>query len=90
MGWALASARLLDEAIHLPGFGTPGTAAASYATAYRRHFATHHARCRSVARAVRRPLVVACVAAVVRAFPGVAARALPLVVGAATTAEAAA
>jgi flavin-dependent dehydrogenase len=90
MGWALASARLLDEAIDLPSFGTLGDAATRYATAYRHRFATHHARCRSVARAVRRPLVVACVAAVARAFPGVAARALPIVVGAATTAEAAA
>lgn len=90
MGWALASARLLDEAIHLPGFGTPAAAATRYATAYRHRFATHHARCRSVARAVRRPLLVDCIAAAASIFPGVAARAIPLVVGASTTAEAAA
>lgn len=83
MGWALTTARLLDEALDSAA-GTlpdPIIAATRYDTAYRRHFAPHHARCRWIARLVRRPLVVACAAGLARLIPDTAARIVPFVVG---------
>ena len=89
MGWALASARLLDEAI-VPAvaasgsFAEPPTAAAvRYDQGHRRHFAVHHARCRRVSLAVRRPWLVGSALRLARLAPAVAARVVPLVVGAA-------
>lgn len=89
MGWALASARLLVEAVGAavanpaPGKYALTAAAARYAVAHRRHFARHHARCRRVAIAVRRPWIVGGAARLARFAPGIAARMTPLVVGAA-------
>ncbi|MGI9177984.1 MAG: hypothetical protein ACR2IT_09035 [Pirellulales bacterium] len=83
MGWALTAARLLDEALDSAA-GTlpdPFIAATRYDTAYRRHFAPHYARCRWIARLVRRPLVVACAAGLASLIPDTAARIVPFVVG---------
>jgi len=86
MGWALASARLCDEAL-APAIeggairGDLAAAAARYAAAHRRHFGLRHARCRRVARAVRQPWLVGGAAWLARLFPGMAARVTPLLVG---------
>lgn len=90
IGWALAGARTLDEVIGVLGCERLGDVGAAYAPAYRRRFAADHARCRSVARAVRTPLLVRCVATAARALPGIAAGMLPLVAGAAPTGKVAA
>jgi len=86
MGWALASARLCDEALApaIEGGAIRGdltAAAARYAAAHRRHFTLQHARCRRVARAVRQPWLVGGAAWLARLAPGMAARVTPLVVG---------
>jgi len=90
MGWALASARLLDEACG-PALAGPvvtglelAAAAARYARLHRRHFAARHARCRRVALAVRRPWLVGSAVRLARFAPAVAARVVPLVVGTAS------
>ena len=88
MGWALASARLCDEAfaaVWSTGGTNPGdfaAAAARYARLHAAHFSRHHARCRRVALAVRRPWVVGSVVRLARLAPAVAARVAPFVVGA--------
>jgi menaquinone-9 beta-reductase len=94
MGWALTSARLLDEA-----FASEGTAsglvsggltgaAARYAALHHRHFGRHHARCRRVALAVRRPWLVGSVVRLAHLAPAMAARIAPFVVGTAAPWEA--
>ncbi|MEX0671112.1 MAG: FAD-dependent oxidoreductase [Pirellulales bacterium] len=85
MGWALATARLLDEALGWAAL-TPRidatSAAARYAAAHARHLARHHSRCHRISCVVRRPLFVACAAGLARYAPAVAARVVPFVVGA--------
>ena len=61
IGWALASGRLLADALTTPTAATlrpAATAAARYVTAHSRHFRPRHARCRRVALGVRMPAVV--------------------------------
>ncbi len=94
MGWALASARLVDEAL-APAVKpagalaeSPAGAAVRYATAHRRHFDVHHARCRRVSLVVRRPWLVGPALRLARLAPAVAARMVPLVVGAAAPGKA--
>ncbi|MFM8413469.1 MAG: NAD(P)/FAD-dependent oxidoreductase, partial [Planctomycetota bacterium] len=87
MGWALASARLLDQALApvwmaaRGGAGDFAMAAARYARLHAGHFSRHHARCRRIALAVRRPWVVGSAVRLARLAPAVAARVAPLVVG---------
>lgn len=87
MGWALASARLCDEALGplvTPAGRLAGDVAAAgirYALAHGRHFAPHHARCRRVALVVRRPWLVGPALRLARLAPAVAARVVPLVIG---------
>lgn len=88
MGWALGSSRLLDEALAAVwttprelAAGLPA-AASRYARLHARHFSRHHARCRRIALAVRRPWVVGSAVRLARLAPTVAARVAPLVVGA--------
>lgn len=94
MGWALASARFLDETVGrtVSAAGrigdSPRKAAVSYAQAHRRHFAVHHARCRRVALVVRQPWLVGPALRLARLAPAVAARVVPLVVGAAARGKA--
>ena len=93
MGWALTSARLLDEALAPAVAGgrlaePPERAAFRYAETHRRHFAVHHARCRRVALVVRRPWLVGPALRLARLAPAVAARVVPLVVGAAARGKA--
>jgi flavin-dependent dehydrogenase len=87
IGWALAAARLCDEALGplvTPAGRMAGDIAAAgirYAFAHGRHFAAHHARCRRVALVVRRPWLVGPALRLARLAPAVAARVVPLVVG---------
>jgi flavin-dependent dehydrogenase len=87
MGWALASARLCDEALRplvTPAgriVGDVAAAAIRYARAHGRHFAPHHARCRRVSLVVRRPWLVGPALRLARLAPAVAARVVPLVIG---------
>ncbi len=94
MGWALTSARLLDDAL-APEWSAADLGAASlaraairYASLHRRHFARHHARCRRVALAVRRPWLVGLGMRLARLAPAMAARVVPFVVGTASPWEA--
>jgi flavin-dependent dehydrogenase len=94
MGWALASARLCDEALRplvTPAgriVGDVAAAAIRYARAHGRHFAPHHARCRRVSLVVRRPWLVGPALRLARLAPAVAARVVPLVIGGAIPPEA--
>lgn len=87
MGWALASARLWDEAIAplITPAGRLGDDVAGagirYARVHGRHFAAHHARCRRVSLVVRRPWLVGPAFRLARLAPAVAARVVPLVIG---------
>jgi menaquinone-9 beta-reductase len=89
IGWALASARLLvDALVATDGHalaGPPDRVAAAYAAAHRSHFAPRHARCRRVARGLRMPAVVAATMQAARLAPWVAGRLVPLLVGATGT-----
>lgn len=79
IGWALASARVLAGALgsatSKAEFGT------RFSAAHARVFAAHHARCWRVARAVRRPWLLAAAVRAAQIAPGVAERAIPWVVG---------
>ena len=94
MGWALVSARLCAEAV--APLGEPeGRLAADvaatgirYARSHGRHFAAHHARCRSVSLVVRRPWLVGSALRLARLAPALAAHVVPLVVGGPTSREA--
>lgn len=82
MGWALASARILAEAVtNRSGLAAPAEAAARYVALHRRRFAPLHARCRFVAGAVRRGTVVAGAVAAARTMPWAARILAPAVVG---------
>jgi hypothetical protein len=54
---------------------------ARFPVAHARVFAAHHARCRRVAAAVRRPWLFASAVRAARLAPAVAARAVPWVIG---------
>lgn len=88
MGWALVSGRLLAEAI--VGGGSPAQIAAAFARGHDAFFASHHARCRRVALAVRHPWLVGTAIRLARFAPGIAAGVMPLVVGVPPIAPAAA
>jgi flavin-dependent dehydrogenase len=94
MGWAFESARLCDEAVAplvTSGGRLAGDVAAAgirYARTHGRHFAAHHARCRRVSLVVRRPWLVGPALRLARLAPAIAARVVPLVIGAAATPEA--
>jgi flavin-dependent dehydrogenase len=79
MGWALASSRVLGETL------AASVSRADFQTrfprAHARVFAAHHARCRRVATAVRRPWLFASAVQAARLAPAVAARAVPWVIG---------
>lgn len=79
MGWALVSGRLLAEAI--VGGSSPAEIAAAFARGHDAFFASHHARCRRVALAVRHPWLVGAAIRLARFAPGIAAGVMPLVVG---------
>jgi len=80
IGWALASARLAADTI-LQGAGGARVGEV-YAGAHQRHFVAPHARCRRVVSWLRNPALVTAAVASARIVPGVAARIVPLVVGA--------
>jgi 2-polyprenyl-6-methoxyphenol hydroxylase-like FAD-dependent oxidoreductase len=83
MGWALTSARILAEAVDAPhGLRAPAGIAARYVAAHRLELQAVHARCRLVARGLRRPAVVATAVTAARAVPWAARRIVPLVIGA--------
>lgn len=79
MGWALVSGRLLAEAILADG--PPGAIAAAFSRGHDQFFASHHARCRRVALAVRHPWLVGAAIRLARFAPGIAAGVMPLIVG---------
>jgi flavin-dependent dehydrogenase len=79
MGWALVSGRLLAEAI--VGGGPPAAIAAAFSRGHDQFFASHHARCRRVALAVRHPWLVGAAIRLARFAPQIAAGVMPLVVG---------
>jgi len=88
IGWALASGRLVAEALldDEPGEGvplrSPAAAAARYRESHHRRFAAVHARCRRVALALRRPGVVMAAVQAARVAPWAARRLMPAVIGA--------
>ena len=79
MGWALASSRVLAET--LAASSSRADFQTRFPVAHARVFAAHHARCRRVAAAVRRPWLFASAVRAARLAPGVAARAVPWVIG---------
>ena len=80
IGWALASARIAADTI-LQGAGGAGIGEV-YAGAHHRHFVVPHARCRRVASWLQSPALVTAAVASARIAPGLAARVVPLVIGA--------
>lgn len=81
MGWALAGARLVSDAVL-----DAADPAAAYASAHAACFAPLHGRCRRVAAALRQPALVAAAIGAARVWPWAARRAVPFVVGAAAAA----
>ena len=79
MGWALASSRVLAET--LAASVSRADFQTRFPVAHARLFAAHHARCRRVAAAVRRPWLFATAVEAARLAPAVAARAVPWVIG---------
>ena len=88
IGWALASGRLVAEALLDNGAGvgcslrSPAAAAARYREAHHRRFAAVHARCRRVALALRKPGVVLAAVQAARIAPWAAGRLVPAFIGA--------
>lgn len=80
IGWALASARVFARA--LAASTSPADFRTRFSAEHARVFAAHHARCRRVAGAVRRPWLCAGAVRAAQWAPGIAARAMPWVVGA--------
>jgi len=80
IGWALASARVFDDAA--AATACPAACAARYQSDHGRLFTRQHARCLGVARAVRHPRLLAGVVQIARVAPRVAAGVLPWLVGA--------
>ena len=85
IGWSLASARLLAESMldGTAGIRPARDVATRYAAAHRAHFGPLHRRCRRMALALRRPLLVAAAVRAARVAPWAANRLVPLVIGAA-------
>ena len=79
IGWALASARVLASTLECSA--SPADFSNVFAAEHARVFATHHARCQRIARAVRRPWLLAGAVQAARLVPALAARAIPWVVG---------
>ena len=82
IGWALASGRLVAEAI-LAGDGLrdPAAVAARHTASHRRFLEHKHRRCALVSGGVRRPGMVTTALMAARIFPGVARHVLPVLVG---------
>ena len=87
IGWALATARLLAEAVvdgdaaGCPALRPVATVAARYTHAYQRAFRSHHARCRRVARSLRSPVFVAAAVGAAQVAPWAARRLVPAITG---------
>lgn len=81
IGWALAGGRLLANAL----LEDIDTAANRYRSGRRRLFGGPHARCRVVARGVRRPELVAAALILAQRMPWAARKALRVIVGAIPT-----
>ncbi len=79
IGWALASGRLVAEA--MLEAATPAAAAARFECSHQAHFSHRHARCRRVARGLRIPVVVAAAVRAARLMPWAARLLAPAVVG---------
>ncbi len=79
IGWALASGRLVAEA--MLEAATPAAAAARFECSHQAHFSHLHARCRRVARGLRIPVVVAVAVRAARLMPWAASLLAPAVVG---------
>jgi len=79
IGWALASARVLASTLECSA--SSADFSSRFAAAHASVFAAHHARCRRIARAVRRPWLLAGAVQAARLVPALAARAIPWVVG---------
>ena len=90
IGWALATARLLADAVVArdaaggPALQPAATVAAHYTHEYQRSFRSHHARCRRVARSLRSPAFVAAAVGAARVAPWAARRLVPAITGGAT------
>ncbi|MEI7862752.1 MAG: FAD-dependent oxidoreductase [Planctomycetota bacterium] len=85
IGWALASARVLAAATSAPEHAAPlATAiiANRYGNLHRRLLGAHHARCRRVAWAVRRPGLVGGAVRLAQCFPWAAGHVVPGLIGA--------
>jgi flavin-dependent dehydrogenase len=83
IGWALASGRILAESVtDRGGLAAPAAAAARYVAAHHAQFRRLHARCRFVAHALRRPLLVGAAVTAAHAMPWAARILAPVVVGA--------
>ena len=85
IGWALASARVLAAAASAPEHAaTLATAeiASRYGTLHRRLLGAHHARCRRVAWAVRRPGLVGGALRLAQCVPWAAGHVVPGLIGA--------
>jgi flavin-dependent dehydrogenase len=80
IGWALASARIAADTI-LQGAGGARVGEV-YAGAHHRHFVVPHARCRRVTSWLQSPALVTAAVASARIAPGLAARIVPLFIGA--------
>ncbi|MFM8826651.1 MAG: NAD(P)/FAD-dependent oxidoreductase [Actinomycetota bacterium] len=89
IGWSLASARLLAESLldATAGLRPARDAAARYEAAHRKHVGPLHRRCRRMALALRRPLLVAAAVRAARYAPWAASRLVPIVIGAAGQGE---
>jgi flavin-dependent dehydrogenase len=85
IGWALASARVLAAAASAPEYAAAlATAeiASRYGNLHRRLLGAHHARCRRVAWAVRRPGLVGGAVRLAQCFPWAAGHVVPGLIGA--------
>jgi flavin-dependent dehydrogenase len=87
IGWAIAGGRLLADclATAVDGHHDPAAAAADYERSHARHFSSRHARCRRIARGLRRPAVVAGALAAARLAPWAARRVVPVLIGGGAT-----
>ena len=79
IGWALASGRIAADAILATEDAE--AAASRYARDHAAHFGRHHARCRRVARSLRRPGLVQAAVRAAEWWPWAARRLAPLVAG---------
>jgi flavin-dependent dehydrogenase len=80
IGWALASARIAADTILQAACGA--RVGEVYAGAHHRHFVVPHARCRRVTSWLQSPALVTAAVASARIAPGLAARIVPLFIGA--------